>query len=86
MQGMDKHFGERFFNSAYGLQKLRFLKYFGQKKVFFGGQKHKSSVSRAKIALLHGILHIELNLENCNHAQKRRICGDNSKYAPDENL
>ena len=30
--------------------------------------------------------YIELNLQLCNYAQKRRICRENSKYAPDENF
>ena len=28
----------------------------------------------------------ELDLQNCNYVQKRRICRKNSKYAPDENF
>ena len=28
----------------------------------------------------------ELNLQVCNYAQKRRICRENSEYAPDEDL
>ena len=28
----------------------------------------------------------KLNLQICNYAQKRRICCENSKYAPDKNL
>ena len=31
----------------------------------------------------HIAYYTELNLQNCNYAQKRRICRANSKYVPD---
>ena len=44
---------------------------------------------RLLVFLGHPSIHAyytELSLQNCNNAQKRRICRENSKYAPDENF
>ena len=47
---------------------------FGQKKCSFGSKT-------VRIAY-----YTELNVQFCNYAQKRRICRQNSKYAPVKNL
>ena len=68
-----------------------FCKTFG-KTSFFWGQKQCTvqvctSVSWARSALLYIYITYctELNLQICNYVQKRHICHENSKYAPDEN-
>jgi len=36
--------------------------------------------------MVHIAYYTEMNLQICNYTQKRRICRENSKYAPDENF
>ena len=59
------------------------------KQVFFGVKNSAlcTSVSWARSALLYIYITYctELNLQICNYVQKRHICHENSKYAPDEN-
>ena len=58
----------------------------GTKKCFFWD--NNSFFVQVHYYSLHGIhaYYTELSLQNCNNAQKRRICRENSKYAPDENF
>ena len=51
---------------------------FGSKTVFLGQEVHYYMVYIADFT--------ELILQICNYVQKRRICRENSKYAPDENF
>ena len=46
--------------------------------MFLGQEMHYNMV--------HIAYYTELNLQICNYAQKRRICREISKYAPDENF
>ena len=48
------------------------------KTVFFGQEVHYFMVYIAYFT--------ELNLQICDYAQKRRICRENSKYAPDKSF
>ena len=61
---------------------------------FLGDFGQKKCLILSKTVILGQKLHLymvyiaycdKLKLQICNCAQKRRICGENSKYAPDEN-
>ena len=52
--------------------------FFWTTTVFFGQEVHYNMVYIA--------YYTELDLQNCNYVQKRRICRKNSKYAPDDNF
>ena len=64
----------------YFVAKLRFVAIydFGQKRYLFGQELHYYMVYIAYC--------IQIYFQICNYLPKRRICPENSKYAPDEKL
>ena len=50
------------------------------------GLGRKSEALTYTVLLRYIAYRIELDLQLCNYAQKRRICRENSKYAPDKSF
>ena len=62
-----------------------FLEIFGQKKCLFGS-KTVFLGQEVHYYMVYIAYYIELNLQICDYAQKRRICRENCKYALDKNF
>ena len=62
-----------------------FWKSLGKKNAFFWS-KTVFLVQEVHYYMIYLAYYTELSLQNCNYAQKQRICCKNSKYALDENL